>query len=188
MPRQSDARAKALTTAEKLVRLQGAAATGLAQIITESGAPKGSFYFHFPGGKEQLLVEILENYSARVLAAITWASQSASGDAGRFVEILCDLLRREMAESDFRLGCALQTLVDEYSGTGGEIDKATQKAMSAWISATRAAFSHCGASDSEAEQLALALLAALEGARTIAKATRSDAAFTAVRNRLTLPS
>jgi TetR/AcrR family transcriptional repressor of lmrAB and yxaGH operons len=54
MPRKTDARARAIATAERLFRIQGYTATGLTQIIEESGAPKGSFYFHFPRGKAQL--------------------------------------------------------------------------------------------------------------------------------------
>jgi AcrR family transcriptional regulator len=181
MPRRSDARAQALSTAERLVRLQGAAATGLAQIITESGTPKGSFYFHFPGGKEQLLAEMLDAYSARVVATIGWASQASEGDAVSFAAKLCDMIAREMADSDFRLGCALQALADEFSGTGGAIEKATANAMSEWIMAVTKALAGCGVSFERATELALALLAALEGARTIAKATRSEAAFKAIR-------
>ena len=54
MPRTSDAREMAIQIAERLFAEQGYAATGLTQIIEESGSPKGSFYFHFPGGKRQL--------------------------------------------------------------------------------------------------------------------------------------
>ncbi|WP_189558100.1 helix-turn-helix domain-containing protein, partial [Mesorhizobium sp. M2D.F.Ca.ET.153.01.1.1] len=53
MPRKTDAPARAIATAERLFRIQGYTATGLTQILEESGAPKGSFYFHFPRGKAQ---------------------------------------------------------------------------------------------------------------------------------------
>ena len=48
-----------LKKAADLFQRQGFHATGLKQILEESGAPRGSLYFHFPGGKEQLAVEAL---------------------------------------------------------------------------------------------------------------------------------
>jgi len=41
-------------TAMRLFRKQGYASTGLQQILADSGAPKGSLYHYFPGGKESL--------------------------------------------------------------------------------------------------------------------------------------
>ena len=56
-PNQS--RDKILLTATRLFCLRGYHATGLNQILKESGAPKGSLYYHFPEGKEQLAVEAI---------------------------------------------------------------------------------------------------------------------------------
>ena len=57
MVRTSNARQDAIEAAVRLFRTQGYSATGLTQLLEESGAPKGSFYFHFPGGKQQLAIE-----------------------------------------------------------------------------------------------------------------------------------
>jgi TetR/AcrR family transcriptional regulator, lmrAB and yxaGH operons repressor len=120
MARTSDARQKALATAERLFRVQGYAATGLTQILDESGAPKGSFYFHFPGGKEQLAREVLVSYGASVTAAMqSLAVRSADADA--FVRALCGSIGREMERSQWTLGCAAQTLTSELAAASPEI-------------------------------------------------------------------
>ncbi|ASR47360.1 TetR family transcriptional regulator [Paenibacillus kribbensis] len=46
-------------TASKLFFHQGYHATGLNQILTESGSPKGSLYYYFPRGKEELALECI---------------------------------------------------------------------------------------------------------------------------------
>lgn len=45
-----------LITAAKLFQQQGYHATGLNQIVADSAAPKGSLYYYFPGGKEELAI------------------------------------------------------------------------------------------------------------------------------------
>jgi len=60
LPREIDSKEKILFAASKLFQRQGYHATGLNQIIKESGCPKGSLYYYFPNGKEQLAVEAIE--------------------------------------------------------------------------------------------------------------------------------
>ena len=56
MKAEQPAKNRILITAAKLFQQQGYHATGLNQIVAESGAPKGSLYYYFPGGKEELAV------------------------------------------------------------------------------------------------------------------------------------
>lgn len=48
-----------IETASRLFEVKGYNATGLNEILAESGAPKGSLYYHFPKGKEQLALEAI---------------------------------------------------------------------------------------------------------------------------------
>jgi AcrR family transcriptional regulator len=75
MPRKTDARPRAIATAARLFRIQGYTATGLTQILKESGAPKGSFYFHFPRGKAQLAEEAIDQYVTARMAVLQSISQ-----------------------------------------------------------------------------------------------------------------
>src|SRR6201995_645706 len=84
MPRRSDARERAVAAAERLFRIQGYTATGLSEILKESGAPKGSFYFHFPRGKAQLAEEAIDHYVASRIAVLRNISANTAGGAGGF--------------------------------------------------------------------------------------------------------
>src|SRR3954466_1537438 len=57
MPRQSDARQKMIRSAAVLFRERGVRGTSLADVVEHSGAPRGSIYHHFEGGKTQLAEE-----------------------------------------------------------------------------------------------------------------------------------
>ena len=46
----------------RLIREKGMAATGINEIITAAGLPKGSMYHYFPGGKEELVKAALHSY------------------------------------------------------------------------------------------------------------------------------
>lgn len=59
MSRNQESKMKILSTASTLFQKQGYHATGLNQIIKESGCPKGSLYYYFPEGKEQLATEAI---------------------------------------------------------------------------------------------------------------------------------
>ena len=41
-------------TASRLFRQKGYSGVGLTEILKEAGLPKGSLYYHFPGGKAEL--------------------------------------------------------------------------------------------------------------------------------------
>jgi TetR/AcrR family transcriptional regulator, lmrAB and yxaGH operons repressor len=176
MPRSTDARAKALDTAERLFRTQGFAATGLTQIIAESGSPKGSFYFHFPDGKDQLAREVVERYGARGRNLIGQVSAQAERDASAFVTQLCAAFAAEMRGSDYRLGCVVQNIAGERAPADTPLADALRTALNGWIEAVEAHFLVCGMEAKRSREIALALIGGLEGARTIARVQgRSDA-------------
>ena len=58
-------------TAVRLFRKQGYAATGLNQIVEESGAPKGSLYHYFPDGKLAIAAEAVRLAGETVQRTLT---------------------------------------------------------------------------------------------------------------------
>jgi TetR/AcrR family transcriptional repressor of lmrAB and yxaGH operons len=60
MSNKVNTKEKLIETASRLFEIKGYNATGLNEILAESGTPKGSLYYHFPKGKEELALESIK--------------------------------------------------------------------------------------------------------------------------------
>ena len=57
--KRGDTRTKMLISAAEVMRERGAAGVTIDEVLTRSGAPRGSVYHHFPDGRGQILAEAL---------------------------------------------------------------------------------------------------------------------------------
>jgi TetR/AcrR family transcriptional repressor of lmrAB and yxaGH operons len=78
VPKATDSKGKTLTAAAKLFRRQGFHGTALHDILAASGAPRGSLYFHFPKGKEEIGEAALTLAGEAVRAAIAQAAETSA--------------------------------------------------------------------------------------------------------------
>lgn len=177
----TNSRQRAIETAERLFRSQGYAATGLTQILQESGSPKGSFYFHFPDGKHELALATLEAYGQRVDGNIRAIALEHGRDPIAFVRAMARWVAREMESSGWSLGCLNHKLAGELVPADAAITEATQSVYSAWVTQVSQALRPIpGATRKDVERLAMSLLAGLAGARALARVYRSPEPFEAV--------
>ena len=81
MPKKTDSKERMVAAARRLFREHGYLGTALSDVVTESAAPRGSIYFHFPGGKEELAVAAITYAGEELAYAIeaTLASQQTLG-------------------------------------------------------------------------------------------------------------
>jgi TetR/AcrR family transcriptional repressor of lmrAB and yxaGH operons len=182
MTRKTDARAGAIDTAIRLFRVQGYTATGLTQILDESGAPKGSFYFHFPRGKAQLAEEAIDRYVERRMAVLNAISADTAGNALDFVNRLFEVFAADMVASDFQYGCLMQNLANELPSLDAALTERVARGFVDSTDMVAAHFRGCGFDAARASTIAAALVAALEGARTIARLERTPAIFQALKD------
>src|SRR3954454_7183133 len=105
MPRESDARQRMIESAAVLFRERGVQGTSFSDVIAHSGAPRGSIYHHFEGGKTQLAEEATqwagEFIIAGTVAALAEKDPAAAIDA--FRRWWSSLLR----QSDYSAGCVI---------------------------------------------------------------------------------
>ncbi|PQM44872.1 3-[(3aS,4S,7aS)-7a-methyl-1,5-dioxo-octahydro-1H-inden-4-yl]propanoyl:CoA ligase [Mycobacterium talmoniae] len=95
-------RNRMIATAAEVLRERGAAGVTIDEVLARSGAPRGSVYHHFPGGKNQLLTEAL-HYAGDALTA----SIDRSADQGSRVLLaqFTEVWERLLQDSDFTAGC-----------------------------------------------------------------------------------
>ena len=159
-----------LRTAAGLFRAQGYHATGLNQVLAEGGLPKGSLYFHFPGGKEQLAVESLQRSGEELCAGIA-GMLAATADPAEAVDRVLALLGEHLVATDFREGCPVASVALDAAARSEPIRIACTDVYDSW---ERLVAQHlCTVGLPDADGLATVLVAAVEGAVLLAR-TRRD--------------
>jgi AcrR family transcriptional regulator len=165
-------RDRILETSAELFRRQGYTATGVKQIVTAAQAPFGSVYHFFPGGKEQLGAEAVR-VSGAIYAQLIPAVLDQAPDLVTGVRDFFRLAGEHLRETDYVDACPIATIALEVSSTSETLRVACAEVFESWISAGAARHEQAGLAPEKARELTIAMLAALEGAFVLARATRS---------------
>ncbi len=175
-PRQSDARQRVVSTAAEMLARHGLNATSIREMAKRAEAPVGSTYHHFPGGKQQVVVEAVQFAGAQVSASLERYLQAGTAAGLRgFLGMWREILLR----SDFRLGCpvmaaAVEEPIDEIAA---EALSAAAQVFSDWEAKLAASLATQGHRPESASRLATLIIASVEGVIVLCKAHRSIAPF-----------
>ncbi len=159
-----------LVTAAKVLRERGPAGVTIDEVLSRSGAPRGSVYYHFPHGRNQILTEAL-NQAGDAITAIIDAGVDEGGVSmvRRFVEYW----EHELIDSDFSAGCPVMAAAVSSSDDSPELASVAGDIFRHWRAALTEAFRSDGLGGAEATSLARTCIAALEGAVVLARSTRA---------------
>lgn len=157
-------RERILYATAELFRRQGYAGTGLKQVVAEARAPFGSLYHHFPGGKDQLADEVIRAGGA-FFQALTTSVYDEEATPEEAVRAVFEGAAETLRSTDFQDACPIATIALEVASTNEPLREATAEVFGAW---TDALTERLGDRDR-----ALAIIAALEGAFVLCRATRS---------------
>src|ERR1700686_53560 len=100
----SDSRERMVQSAASLISANGLSATSFSDVLADSGAPRGSIYFHFPGGKSELAKEAIRWTSEQVMAHMRTCSASSAPEV---LQHFIDLFRHVVQSSAGAAGCAV---------------------------------------------------------------------------------
>jgi AcrR family transcriptional regulator len=179
--RDTGARDRMVYSAVQLVRARGMNATGVRDVVDDSGAPRGSFQHYFPGGKEQLLAE-----------AVRWSGQFAAEHvrgygrtarrptpAGLFAHMAAPW-KDEFDRRGFDRGCPLMATAAEVVGTDSGLNDQLRLAADEWLEAVEAELVAMSVHRSRARTLATLMVGSLEGAIMLARIRHDTGPLTAI--------
>ena len=168
----STSRDRLLDAAVDLLQRQGYHGTGLNELLEQSGAPRGSLYHYFPGGKEQIGAEAIARAGEQVAAAVAHLVRAKPSPADA-VEALAGLLAAGLEASSFERGCPVATTALEVTPRSEPIRAAVDASFESWLAPLRERLEAVGFTPEEAAQRADLAIAALEGALVLARARQN---------------
>ncbi|EUJ39080.1 TetR/AcrR family transcriptional regulator [Brochothrix campestris] len=181
---QGQAKERILAAAMRLFHFRGYHATGLSQILAESKAPKGSLYYHFPGGKEQLAIEAIQQSTSIITAAMI-------ADLAKFDDIIesfnFHIMSIATKFTDFDSNTDFSTIpfgliASETALVNENIRKTCEVTYQIIEDVYIHRFLQAGYSQAEAEMLSATFNALVEGAVTLSVTLKSNAPLLNIKN------
>lgn len=166
--KRDDTRRRMLDSALALLRERGANGVTLDAVLAHSGAPRGSIYHHFPGGRDRLIVEAAALGGDMVADIVESADDPRSALTG-----LVAFWKQLLGDSDFRAGCPIVALALDGSDRIPDAAGLTRDTFERVAAALMARLRESGATDEQARSSANVAVAALEGAVILCRVQRS---------------
>ncbi len=183
-PGTKGARDRMVRAADELFRAQGLHATGVAEILERSGAPRGSLYHYFPGGKEQLAVEAINHAAGRFCHSITAAIEVNDGSLPEAVRLYGHAVAARLVATDFVEGCPIGNSAIEGSVGSARISRACDQAFQDFADVMADHLRAQGVDAAPADHLATFVVSSVEGALLVARVRRDTQPVTDATDRL----
>jgi AcrR family transcriptional regulator len=170
VPTGPESSERMIRSAAVLFRRKGVDGTAFSDVIAHSGAPRGSIYHHFPGGKAELAEEATRYAGEYVAAALAKALESDEPVA--MISGFSAALAKGLEAGGFEEGCPVVAAALEGRRTPGA-RAAAGDAIARWEELLAASFERGGVEGERARSVATMVVAAIEGAILLARAKGS---------------
>lgn len=170
--RNVSSRDRMIASAARLFREHGYSGTGFRDVVADSGAPRGSIYHHFPGGKAELAQETVR-YAADVVAAVI---DRAGDDPVAALQVTLAWWRATLEKTGYRAGCPVVAIAVEAHERPELLDAAAD-AFAQWERLLAGSLRGAGVARGRAGRLAALAVAAIEGAVVRCRAARDTRAL-----------
>jgi AcrR family transcriptional regulator len=169
-----------VVSAALLMRERGARATSIDDVLAHSGAPRGSVYHHFPGGRDQLIRDATE-YATRFVEGRL--ERRSDTDPVEALDAFVASYRDELLRTDLKAGCPIVAVAIE-GRDGDDLQQLAGDAFARWEALLTRNFVTAGIRRKRARELATLVIASIEGALIMSRAQKTVVPLDSVRAQL----
>jgi AcrR family transcriptional regulator len=184
-PRGLPPRDRMVRSAAQLIRRKGVSGTGMREIVTEADAPRGSLQHYFPGGKEEIVSDALL-WAGDITAQLVRRNlrELKSRTPSALLAAIVDGWRRDLNREKFSVGCPLVAATADTAASSAPLRDALRRAFDGWLEPLSESLIDLGVPVERSDNLALVIIAALEGAIILARVRRDVTPFDALVSEL----
>jgi TetR/AcrR family transcriptional regulator, lmrAB and yxaGH operons repressor len=181
MGQRTDTRERIIRSSLRSIREKGYASTSISDIVTASGAPRGSVTFHFRGGKDEIAKEVVGLRLTEMLAELDASSATYAVD---FLTECIDRVADEFIASGYIEGCPVVPIAIDRSAESPELRVTSAEFFRAWRGAVSGHLAARGLEKAHAERVATLAVCAIEGALVISRTEQDVDTFAVIRDEL----
>lgn len=170
MARGSEVRGRMVEAGQDLLSRRGYGMTML-DVVDKAIAPRGSIYYHFPSGKEELAIQVAAKTAIELEGLIKSLARKHRRPA-RFLQALVDHHKKRLVSAGLEAGCPLMGITVSMDIDSADLKGAVADSFARWIGAIATVLRDQGVDDVTSDWLAAATVAGIEGAIVIARGTR----------------
>ena len=161
-----------ITATGELFRQRGYNGTSLKQVTVAAGAPMGSLFHFFPGGKEELADAVLRTGGAAYGELFELIYDAAADPAAAITDFF-DGAAAVLEETGYLDACPIGTVALEVASTNDRLRQATAEVFASWVASATERLQAAGVAPARADALATTLVAAVEGGFMLSRAAQS---------------
>jgi AcrR family transcriptional regulator len=184
-PHELPPRDRMVRSAAQLIRSKGVSGTGMREIVTAANAPRGSLQHYFPGGKEELVSDALlwaGDMTAQLVRRNMRELESRTPSA--LLAAIVDGWRRDLTREKFSVGCPLVAAAADAAASSSQLRDVLRRAFDGWLEPLSESLIELGVPIERSDNLALVIIAALEGAIILARVRQDVTPFDALVSEL----
>lgn len=183
MNSKTNSKEKILLTASKLFQIKGYNATGLNEILKESGAPKGSLYYYFPNGKEELALAAIKLSSEAIITRLKITLDEHKNPI-EAIQCLIQNIISDLEKGDKLLDRSISLIALETYLSSDPLRKACCESFAALQDTYIQKLIESGISKDTAKELGKFIQVSIEGAITVAVTENNSSALLTVSNQI----
>lgn len=191
-------RQKMISGAADLIRRRGLNSTSLRDVVNYTATPRGSLQFYFPGGKLELLEEVIAYADQEIVTHLTKAMVNSGPVLG--LRSFIDGWKAILESTQFEAGCTLLSVAIEPYTDDGKSSASTHnlnaaadrllervnQAFRGWEGILSEALQKAGVAQDRAHRLAVLCVAAIEGTVALCRAAKNAESLDLTRIELEL--